>query len=51
MSALEANGTWDLIFLSSGERTIGCKWVYVVKMKTDGSVDRLKARLIAKRYI
>ena len=51
MSALEANGTWDLIFLSSGERTIGCKWVYVVKMTADGFVDRLKARLVAKGYV
>ena len=32
------------------KRTIGCKWVYVVKMKADGFVDRLKARLVAKEY-
>lgn len=50
MSALEANGTWDLVSLPSHKRTIRCKWVYVVKMKADGFVDKLKARLVAKGY-
>ena len=29
---------------------IGCKWVLKPKLKPDGSLDRLKARLIAKGY-
>ncbi|RVW52614.1 Retrovirus-related Pol polyprotein from transposon TNT 1-94 [Vitis vinifera] len=50
MAALHSNGTWDLVVLPSGKSTVGCRWVYVVKVGPDGQVDRLKARLVAKGY-
>ncbi|WRX19899.1 Reverse transcriptase [Theobroma cacao] len=50
MVALDSNGTWDLVDLLVGKKAIGCKWVFAVKVKPDGSVARLKARLVAKRY-
>ena len=51
MDALDANGTWELVPLSPGKKAIGCKWVFTVKVNHDGSVARLKARLVAKRYV
>ncbi|RVW33237.1 Retrovirus-related Pol polyprotein from transposon TNT 1-94 [Vitis vinifera] len=49
-AALHSNGTWDLVVLPSGKSTVGCRWVYAVKVGPDGQVDRLKARLVAKGY-
>ena len=37
-----------LVSLPPGKSTVGCRWVYTVKVGPDGQVDRLKARLVAK---
>ncbi|RVX23604.1 Retrovirus-related Pol polyprotein from transposon TNT 1-94 [Vitis vinifera] len=50
MDALHSNGTWDLVVLPSGKSTVGCRWVYAIKVGPDGHVDRLKARLVVKGY-
>jgi histone deacetylase 1/2 len=48
--ALLQNKTWHLVQAPNGKNIIGYKWVYKVKKKGDGSIDRYKARLIAKGY-
>ncbi|RVX05735.1 Retrovirus-related Pol polyprotein from transposon RE1 [Vitis vinifera] len=50
MVALHSNGTWDLVSLPPSKSTVGCRWVYTVKVGPNGQVDRLKARLVAKGY-
>ena len=48
--AIMQNGTWTLCDFPPGKKAIGTKWVYKLKRKPDGPVDRHKARLVAKGY-
>ncbi|CAH9081001.1 unnamed protein product, partial [Cuscuta epithymum] len=46
IDALERTGTWIIQDLPPGKKPIYCKWVYKIKYKSDGSIDRYKARLV-----
>ncbi|KAA0040884.1 Beta-galactosidase [Cucumis melo var. makuwa] len=50
MKALEKNNTWEICALPKGHKLVGCKWVFTLKYKEDGTLDRHKARLVAKRF-
>ena len=50
MDALTDNGTWDLVCLPAGKKAIGYRWMFTVKVNPDGSIVRLKARLVDKGY-
>lgn len=43
------NGTWELVELPEGRRTIGSRWVFK-KHNADGSIERYKARLVAQGF-
>ena len=47
LHALQENHTWDIVPCPSGVKPIGCKWIYSIKRRSDGSLDRYKARLVA----
>ncbi|KAK4409750.1 putative mitochondrial protein, partial [Sesamum angolense] len=50
LNALQGNNTWTFVPLPFGKKSIGSKWVHKLKLKVDGSIDRYKARLMAKGY-
>lgn len=51
IAALELNNTWTVQPLPLGKTSIGCRWLYKVKYKADGTLDRYKARLVAQGFI
>ncbi|KAF3676861.1 Fatty acid amide hydrolase [Capsicum annuum] len=44
--ALKENDTWDIVSCPSNIHPIGCKWVYSIKLHSDGTLDRYKSRLV-----
>ena len=49
-ATLQSTGIWDLVALHHGKSPVGCRWVYTVKIGSNGRVDCLKACLVAKGY-
>jgi len=50
LEALANNDPWCIVDTPPNVKPIGCKWVYRIKYKVDGSIKRYKARLVAKGY-
>ena len=50
LDALSKNHTWDLVTLLLEKFMVGCKWIYKIKPRSDGSIERYKARLVAKNF-
>ena len=50
IAALELNNTWTLTPLPPSKSPIGCKWVYMIKYHSDGTIKRYKAKLVAKGF-
>ena len=50
MESLISNRTWKLVDFPLGCKTIGYKWVLRKKLKPDGSIDKFKAKLVAKGF-
>ena len=46
LQALEENHSWDIVPCPPTVKPIGSKWVFSVKLRSDGSLDRYKARLV-----
>ncbi|GKV51302.1 hypothetical protein SLEP1_g57970 [Rubroshorea leprosula] len=51
IGSIEKNNTWELVDKPERKTPIGVKWVYRVKYKTNGSVQKYKSRLVAKGYV
>ena len=50
IAALIQNQTWEYVGFPPGKTAISSKWVYKVKLKSDGTLERLKARLVISGF-
>jgi hypothetical protein len=50
IESIISNGTWEVVDRPYGCKPIGCNWVFKKKLRPDGTIERYKARLLAKGY-
>ncbi|GLU17722.1 hypothetical protein SLE2022_340780 [Rubroshorea leprosula] len=50
LNMFEKNATWKLVDRPTNKNVLGVKWVYKVKLNSDGSLNKCKARLVVKGY-
>ena len=48
LESMKVNHVQDLVDLPPNRKAIGNKWVLRIKRKADGTIERYKARLVAK---
>ena len=48
--ALQRQQTWTLVSAPPHANLVGCKWVFKIKLHSDGSIARYKAKLMAKGF-
>jgi len=49
-NAIPQNKTWSLAPPTTATNVVGCKWVFKLKRKADGTIERHKASLVDKGY-
>lgn len=47
--ALEDNNTWAIVDFPPDKAPIGCKWIFKVKYRASGEIERYKPELVPKR--
>jgi hypothetical protein len=50
MKTLEDAGTWETVPRPTNRNIVGSKWVFRIKQKADGTIDKYKARLVAQGF-
>ncbi|PHT92632.1 hypothetical protein T459_00514 [Capsicum annuum] len=50
IDSILSNHTWELVDLPPGNKPLDSKWIFKMKMKTDGTIDKYKARLVVKVF-
>lgn len=44
------NNSWSLVPCPTNVNIVGSNWIYRVKKRSDGTIDRYKARLVAQGF-
>ncbi|WKA09424.1 hypothetical protein VitviT2T_027072 [Vitis vinifera] len=45
MKSLQKNETWELVECPLGKKSVGCRWIYTVKYKTDAKINTIRVLL------
>ena len=45
-----SNRTWEITDCPSGCKPVGCKWIFIKKIRSDGTIEKYKAKLVVKGY-
>jgi hypothetical protein len=51
IDALETAGTWTTVPRPTDKNVVGCKWVFRLKCKADGSIEKYKAWLVVRGFM
>ena len=44
------NDVWEVVPRPQDKSVVGSRWIYKIKYVVDGSIEKLKARFVAKGY-
>lgn len=49
-NALCTQKTWSLVPPPTHHNVLGSRWIFKIKLNTDGTVSQYKGKLVAQRY-
>lgn len=50
LESINHNETWELVDMRRGCKLISCKWIFKRKLRTNGSIESFKARLVVEGF-
>ncbi|CAM8912947.1 unnamed protein product [Rhodiola kirilowii] len=50
LDSIMQNHTWELVDIPHGCKLLDSKWIFIKKLKVDGTIQKYKARLVIKGY-
>ncbi|GJR17192.1 zinc finger, CCHC-type containing protein [Tanacetum coccineum] len=50
MDSIMGNKTWVFANLPPGYKPLGCKWIFKIKLKVDGTIEKFKAKLVIEGF-
>ncbi|KAM2907145.1 hypothetical protein COP2_046815 [Malus domestica] len=50
LKALNENKTWSVVDIPKGKKAVGSRWIYKTKFNSNGTIERHKARLVARGF-
>ena len=49
-NSIMKNGVWEVVSRPEGKSVVTSKWIYKIKHDADGSIEKFKARFVARGF-